>query len=90
MQTFLCCFTCNKDTFQCLKEWAVDVIPPEGIQTGDLREFDLTHNGTQVPSFKINKLYIQYTVWLIRSENNFQLSIWYLHDCVTQEDTKLY
>jgi len=76
MHIFLFCFTCNEDTFECLKEWAINVIPPEGIQTGDLREFDLTHNCPQVPSFKINKLYIQYTVCLIRSENTFQLNIW--------------
>lgn len=41
--------TCYEDTFEGLQERPVDVVPPEGVQVGQLGEFDVTDDGAEVP-----------------------------------------
>lgn len=43
---------CDEDAFQCLQERAVDVVAPECVEVGELRELDVTDDGAQVPGLE--------------------------------------
>lgn len=43
---------CDEDALEGLQQGTIDVVAPEGVEVGELREFDVADDGAQVPGLK--------------------------------------